>query len=228
MAKASKVVNISLKISLLAFVLYLLIFHGKTIVTLITNEEMLEEVLQRLGPAAWIGFLFFNVVQVVLAPIPGVAVGVAGGFLFGFWGGFLLNLTGIILGSLIAFSFARWLGKPLVDKFVGGKTASFLEKVASSKGIRGIALVYLLPFLPDDALSFMVGLTKISFRNFFMIVTLCRTPGVLVASLTGAGLINLPFIFWAVVGVIAILLLVIYWLKSEQIDSWVKGLVLRD
>ncbi|MDD4263934.1 MAG: VTT domain-containing protein [Firmicutes bacterium] len=221
-------INLSLKFSLVAFVLYLLVFHGRSLMTLITNETLLEEVLVKLGPAAWIGFLVLNIVQVILAPIPGVAVGVAGGFLFGFWGGFILNLIGILIGSIIAFLFARWLGRPLVDKFVSGKTASFLEKVATSKGIKGIALIYLLPFLPDDALSFMVGLTKINFRTFFLIVALCRTPGTFVASMTGAGLINLPLYFWIIVGIVTVLLLIIYWIKSEQIDLWIKGLVLRD
>jgi|LFRM01.1.fsa_nt_gb uncharacterized membrane protein YdjX (TVP38/TMEM64 family) len=228
LSKIVKTVDISVKIAFVALLLYVLIFHGKDLYELMTNEQMLEEVLQRLGPVAWLGFLFFNILQVILSPLPGVAVGVAGGFMFGFWQGFALNLSGILLGSVIAFLLARWLGKPLVDRFVGDKTARFLEKVASSKGIKGIALVYLLPFLPDDALSFMVGLTKIRFRYFFLIVTLCRTPGVLVASMTGAGLINFPFIFWVIFGIITTLLLVIYWLKSEQIDKWVKGLVLKE
>ncbi len=205
--------------------LALLIYYGKDLQKILSNSELLEETLSHLGPFAWLGFLTLNISQVIFAPIPGPAFGVAGGFLFGFWKGFLLNIIGILIGSSIAFLLARWLGKPLVDRFVSGKTAEFLQEVATSKGIKGLVIIFLLPFLPDDALCFVVGLTKIKFRTFFTLVSFCRTPGILVASLTGSGLINLPLYAWIAIGILAILLVLLYWFKGDQIEAWMKRMV---
>lgn len=221
----SKTVVLLLKVIALLIPLVLFIIYRKELVAFFSNGEVLEDTLNKLGPFAWLGFLFVNIIQVILAPIPGHAVGVAGGFLFGFWGGFILNLIGIVVGSALAFLLARWLGKPIVDLCVGDKAADFSKKIASSKGVKGLILVYLLPFLPDDALSFVAGLMPIKFRTFITIVSLCRSPGILVASLTGSGLINLSLFAWVVIGALALILLAIYWIKGEQIEAWMKKIV---
>lgn len=223
-----KMAVLGFKILFVVACLALLFYYGKDLQALLSNSELLTESLYQLGPLAWLGFLVLNILQVVVAPIPGPAFGVAGGFLFGFWKGFLLNIIGILIGSSIAFLLARWLGKPLVDRFVSGKTAKFLQKVATLKGIKGLAIVYLLPFLPDDALCFIVGLTKIKFRTFFALISFCRTPGVLVASLTGSGLVTLPFYAWIAIGILALILVLLYWLKGDQIEAWMKRMVLAN
>jgi hypothetical protein len=49
LSKIVKTVDISVKIAFVALLLYVLIFHGKDLYELMTNEQMLEEVLQRHG-----------------------------------------------------------------------------------------------------------------------------------------------------------------------------------
>lgn len=213
--------------AIVAVLVALAFVYGPELVRLFGSEQAIEETLAGWGAFAPLAFLGLNILQVIVAPIPGTAMGVVGGYLFGVWLGFALNLLGIVLGSLVAFGLARKFGRPLVNRFVGPRTAQFLERVAERNGIRGLTLIFLLPFLPDDALCFMAGLTAIRTRTFVLIVIIGRTPGTFVAALTGSGLVNLPLWGWLLIGLVGFTLLGLWWRKGEQIEAWFRGLFSR-
>ncbi|MGI6566804.1 MAG: TVP38/TMEM64 family protein [Limnochordia bacterium] len=194
---------------------------------LFSNRTALEAFLEQAGPWAPVGFVMLNILQIIVAPLPGNIIGVAGGYVFGFAFGFLLNLVSMVAGSLLVFKLSKKFGKPLVEKFVGNKTGSFLSKLTTKKGIRGIALVFLLPFVPDDALCFVVGLTPMSTRTFLILILGFRTPGILVSTLTGAGLINLSPAGWGIVAALALIALYVFWKKGEALEQWILSLIDR-
>jgi uncharacterized membrane protein YdjX (TVP38/TMEM64 family) len=88
------------------------------------------------------------------------------------------------------------------------------------KGIFAVALIFLLPFMPDDALCFLAALTPMRTRVFAFLVVTCRGPGALVATLTGAGTLSLPWYFWAAAGAVAIVLLFLGWRHSDALEKW--------
>ncbi len=194
---------------------------------LFSNRSALETFLEQAGPWAPVGFVILNVLQIIIAPLPGNIIGVAGGYVFGFAMGFLLNLISMVIGSLSVFQLSKRFGKPLVDRFVGHKTSSFLGKLSTKKGIRGIALVFLLPFVPDDALCFVAGLTPMSTRTFLFLILGFRTPGLLVSTLTGAGLINLTPAGWTAVAALALIALYVFWTKGEALEQRILDLIDR-
>lgn len=198
------------------------LLFGDEIARVFGSENAIQEIVRAWGSWGPIVFLVINALQVIVAPIPGTAVGVAGGYLFGFWAGFALNMAGILIGSLAAFALARAFGKPLVDRLVSERTRQFLERVAQRNGVRGLTLIFLLPFLPDDALCLMAGLTPISYRTFMAIVLIGRSPGSFVASLTGSGLVELPLWAWVIVGVVSLTLITVWWVKGDQIEDWFR------
>lgn len=200
---------------------------GPQLYRLFSDRVALEAFLDHAGPWAPAGFVLLNILQILIAPLPGNIIGVAGGYVFGFAIGFLLNLISMLMGSLLVFQLTKWFGKPLVDRFVGPKTSAFLQELTTKRGRRGVALIFLLPFLPDDALCFIVGLTPMSMRTFTLLLLGFRTPGILVSTLTGAGLINLTIQGWSVVGVVALLLLYLGWTRGEALENWVVKLVDR-
>lgn len=187
---------------------------------ILTDRQTFAQLLDHAGILAPISFLFLNALQVVVTPVPGATVGLFAGYFFGFGYGTLLNVLGVLLGSLLAFTLARLFGKPLVDRFVGPKAAGVLNKVTVGKGLWGMALVFLLPFTPDDALCFMAGLTPITAARFAALIVLCRTPGILVANLTGAGLLHLNTPQWIAVAIVSLTLVYFGWIKSEQLELW--------
>lgn len=200
---------------------------GPQLYQLFRDRTAIEAFLDQAGPWAPVGFVLLNILQIIIAPLPGNIIGMAGGYVFGFTLGFLLNLVSMLIGSLLVFQLAKWFGKPLVDRFVGPKTSAFLQRLTTKKGRRGIALIFLLPFLPDDALCLIVGLTPMSMRTFTILLLGFRTPSVLVSSLVGAGLVNLTIQGWAIVGALALVLLYLGWTRGDALESWIMGLVDR-
>lgn len=200
----------------------LLAVYWDDLYALFGSEEAVQRTVASWGSLGPVVFLAINVLQVIAAPIPGSAVGVAGGYLFGAWLGFALNITGIVLGSAVAFGLARLFGKPVVDRWVSPRTARFLARVAEKNGVRGLTLMFLIPFLPDDALCLIAGLTPIRWGTFLATVVVGRSPGSFVAALTGAGLVDLPLWAWIAVGAVSIGLVALWWTKGDAIERRVR------
>ena len=166
----------------------------------------------------WLFFLI-QVLQVVIAPIPGQAAAFAGGFMFGFWKGWGLTTLGLVVGSFIAMVLARWLGMSLVRKIVPDSIIQRFDSVISDGGYMTFFMIFLLPALPDDAVCFLAGLTKLKLLPLTVVSLLGRAPGMAVLCLTGAGFaggfsLSVQILF-AVMMIISVLL----WLFWEIIEA---------
>ena len=177
--------------------------------------------LRKLGEGSEWLFVLIQVLQVVIAPIPGQAAAFAGGFIFGFWKGWGLTTLGLVLGSLIAMVLARLLGISLVRKIVPESIITRFDSVISEGGYMTFFMIFLLPALPDDAVCFLAGLTKLKLLPLSIVCLLGRAPGMLVLSLTGAGFAD--GFAWSVQVLFAVMMIlsVILWLFWEIIEAWV-------
>ncbi|MGA2467690.1 MAG: VTT domain-containing protein [Thermodesulfobacteriota bacterium] len=85
---------------------------------LFQDRHQLKVVLRSYGSYSPLVFILLQIIQVVVAPIPGGAIEFLGGYVFGLWGGMFYSTIGLILGSWLAFSLARIFEKVAVEKFV--------------------------------------------------------------------------------------------------------------
>lgn len=147
----------------------------------------------RLGSGGYRGALVFlglQCLQVLVAPIPGQLMGLAGGYVFGFWKGFGLTMAGLGIGSFLAMSLARLLGKGWVRKAVPQEVMEKFDGLISRGGYGAFFMVYLLPAMPDDAICFLAGLTKLKILPLLLLCLAGRGPGMAVLTLAGSGLIS--------------------------------------
>ena len=81
-----------------------------------SDREAVTASMDRSG--IWSSLILFIlfVLQVFLAFIPGQALMVACGYLYGFWGGFLLSWLSLAAGGEAAFVLARRYGRSFADK----------------------------------------------------------------------------------------------------------------
>lgn len=179
------------------------------------------------GVAAPLAMLAVLAAQAIVAPIPAVAAAAASGLLFGPWTGTLLAVAGITLGSALAFLLARRLGRPWVVRLVPPDILARLDGFVHRRGAAALFLIFLIPFLPDDAACLVAGLSPIPFRLFLGLLVVARTPAVVVGSLTGAGLVSGEPLLW--VGLVALTLLVLLILSrhQERLWQWLERLRLR-
>jgi uncharacterized membrane protein YdjX (TVP38/TMEM64 family) len=121
-----------------------------------------------IGPLAVIGFI---ALEVVIAPIPGGFLPITVGAIFGLWPGVLYTWIGNVLGSLLAFALARYVGRPLITRFVKPATLSRLDTFLH-RSPKLLWLVYVVPVFPIDIITFAVGLSAIPFRRFVLVMTI--------------------------------------------------------
>lgn len=141
--------------------------------------------LAGLGPSAPLVFLGIQTTQVVVAPIPGQLLAVAGGYLFGPPLGAALSVTGVVVGSAVAIGLTRRYGRPYAESVVDDGTLAEFDAVVDEAGEAGLLIAFLLPVFPDDALCFAAGLTEIPMRRLLVLVLVGRTPTFVAAAVLG-------------------------------------------
>lgn len=137
------------------------------------------------GPAAPLAFFGVQTTQVVVAPIPGQLLAVAGGYLFGPLVGATLSVTGVLVGSLVAIGLTRRYGRPYAESVVDAGTLAEFDAVVDETGEAGLFIAFLLPVFPDDVLCFVAGLTEIRMRRLLVLVLVGRTPTFVAAAVLG-------------------------------------------
>src|SRR6185503_20523814 len=145
------------------------------------------------GPAT-LSILF--ILQVFLAFIPGQALMVACGYLYGFWGGFLLSWLSLVAGGEAAFVLARKYGRSFAEKWIAPDVLARWDKTAQGQGIGFYATMLLMPLVPNDAMCYVAGLGKISRIRFSIANMLGRGLACVLTSAAGAFGGNIPWQGW--------------------------------
>ena len=139
------------------------------------------------GPLAPLAYVVVLAVQVVVAPVPGHVLGFVGGYLFGPFWGTVYSLVGVTLGSTVVFVLSRRFGRPYVERMLAPELVSRFDAFVADSGTVGVFLVFLIPGLPDDAVCFLAGLTRLPLRRLVVLVAVGRAPAFALVSLAGAG-----------------------------------------
>jgi uncharacterized membrane protein YdjX (TVP38/TMEM64 family) len=196
-----------------------LILWGQPLYRFVADQAQVRawvEGLSAWGPLAIVGL---EIAQVLLAPIPGQAIDAVSGYLFGIWLGSLYAAVGIGLGSLINFGLARRFGRPLVAKMVKPDALARLDDLADRGGALFFFLIWLFPFVPDDLACLACGLTRMSWRQFLILMTLGRLPGIVVATWIGANAAQIRPAWWIAVLAVITLAAIVVWHWGEQIQN---------
>lgn len=154
------------------------------------------------GPAV-LSLLF--ILQTFLAFIPGQALMVASGYIYGFSGGILITWISLVLGGQMAFWLARRYGRPFAEKWISPSTLDRWDKSAAGQGILFYVVTLVMPFFPNDAMCYVAGLGNMTHRRFLVANTCGRGIASLLTVLIGAFSDKVPGLIWiAVVGFVVL------------------------
>jgi uncharacterized membrane protein YdjX (TVP38/TMEM64 family) len=221
-------------LSLLAFPLFLLGLIALTLVfrselwNFFKDREQLRTWILGWGWAGFAAFILLQVIQVVIFVIPGEVVQIAGGYVFGLWGGVFLSIVGIGLGSLVNFAAGRILGRPFVVSLFGEAKVAQIEGVASSgKGAAAMFLLFVIPGIPKDILCYAAGLTRLAFPVFLGISMAGRLPGIIGSSFMGQAAYSANYTGAMIVLAFASLLFVVGLLNRDRIVAFIGKVMHR-
>jgi uncharacterized membrane protein YdjX (TVP38/TMEM64 family) len=189
-------------------------------VRLYEDREFLRTFVERLGFLGPLVFIALQALQVVIAPIPGEATGVLGGFLFGRWLGFIYSTIGLTVGSLLAFAVGRALGTSFVRRVVDERTWARMGFIIEAEGAILCFIIFLIPGLPKDIVCYLFGLSPMPFWLFAITSTIGRMPGTWVLSSQGSTIATGHYVELALVTAITAMVALPLFYYRHRITSW--------
>ena len=186
-------------------------------------QAQFEAWVEGLGPLGVLVMLGIQVLQIVVAFIPGEVVQLMAGVMYGTWGGLALCLAGCVAASALVFVVVRKLGRDFVVRLFGQeKLDSFGFLNDSSKLETLVFVLFLIPGMPKDVLTYIVPLSPIGLGKFMLLSTIARIPGMVASTLIGSSITdaNWPLIIGVFVVVIIVGGLSIW--KKDALMGWAK------
>ena len=186
------------------------------------NDKAIAQYVKDSGPYGPIVFIVLQALQVVLAPIPGEATGILGGYLFGTLPGLIYSTIGLTIGSCLGFGLGRWLGLPFVRRLMKQETYHKFDFLTQAKGELVVFLLFLIPGFPKDTLSYLLGVSPLPFGTFFLVSTVGRIPGTWLLSVQGTQVRGNQYVsLFALLALLGVALLVLHYYR-HQVFEWVK------
>lgn len=182
----------------------------------IGDRQAVTDTIHQLG--AWGPLVLFVllVLQVFLAVIPGHALILAGGYVFGFSLSLLITLVSTVVGSQIAFSIARRFGRRLIYRLASPQVIERWDRLAANQGGLFYFFAFVLPIFPSDLMCYVAGLGKISPRRFFLANVLGRLVCAAFITLVGSHGLQMPVTFWAAVILVVTVIYAVWVLYSRR------------
>jgi len=163
-----------------------------------SNRDAVEASMHHLGIWGPVVLFVLFVLQVFLAFIPGQALMVASGYLYGFWGGFLLSWISLVVGGEIAFVLARRYGRTFAEQWISTDVLAKWDKAAAGQEIAFFAITLVMPLAPNDAMCYVAGLGKTARIRFSIANLLGRGLACVLTSAAGAFGGSIPLQGWVI------------------------------
>jgi uncharacterized membrane protein YdjX (TVP38/TMEM64 family) len=188
------------------------------------DHEEFKRIISSYRAYAPLAYILLQILQVVLAPIPGGAIEFLGGVIFGVKAGFIYSMIGLIIGACLAFGLARIFEKVAVEKFVSEETRKKFDYLVEHEGVILSFILFIIPGFPKDALCYILGLTPMHFGIFLIISTIGRIPGTLMANLQGAKAFEHQYNLFIILLAISAGVILVFYIYHDKIHHLVKRL----
>ena len=174
----------------------------------IKGEDM-QNFIEQFGNYAPIIFLLLaSILPIFLFP-PGI-FSVIGGLLFGFTKGAILTIIAAIIYTNIMFLISRYFARNKIENFLEKrltlKQYNRIFGLNDNKLTTFLVICRLIPILPNSVVSYSYGLTRISFKHYFIANLIGLIPGRLIWLNFGSKLNNI----WSLEFLMAAVLIVAF------------------
>lgn len=147
--------------------------------------EVVREFVKSYGNYAMIVSFLLMVFQSLMAPLPAFLITFANANLFGWWQGAILSWSSAMVGAILCFVLARWLGRDAVEKITTKGALRQIDDFFEKHGRQSVLIARLLPFISFDIVSYAAGLTSMSFGSFVVATGLGQLPATIIYSYVG-------------------------------------------
>lgn len=196
-------------------------FYQRDVIEEFKSFEDILAYLERYKFESIFIYIGIQVLQIVISIIPGQAFQFAAGYLYGFIPGLIFSIIGAFLGTTVSFFLAKILGKDAVHLFFGEeKTNYFIERLNSKRAYLIVFLLYLIPGLPKDIVSYAAGVSEMKFKAFMAFSMAGRVFGMSGSLLIGAFYFKEHYIGMALIAAVAVIAFVLCIIYKKNIHRY--------
>jgi uncharacterized membrane protein YdjX (TVP38/TMEM64 family) len=175
-------------------------------ITALTPADV-ESFVRACGAWGAIGSVALMVLHSFL-PLPAEIIPIVNGMMFGPWLGIALTWIGAMLGAVLSFALARWLGRPFVRFVVAETRWQRLDALPLSPG--ALLVARLVPLISFNLVNYAAGLLGVGWWTFLWTTAIGILPLTIAMVLIGGRLLAAPLWIWVVLA-LAVLALWLLW-----------------
>ena len=175
-------------------------------------QTALKEWVEQMGILGFLALLGLQMLQIVIAFIPGEPVELLAGVLYGTWGGLGVCLLGCVMASALIFSLSKRFGRRFLYRIFGEEKVCGWKWLTDSTRVEMVVFIlFFIPGTPKDMLTYIVGITGMRVPRFLLISTFARIPSIVSSTLMGSAMSRgdwkltlLVFVITGVTGIMGI------------------------
>ena len=187
------------------------------------------EYLQQNRRIAVLLIIGIQVIQVVVCVLPGQPIQFAASYMFGVGRGYLLSVIGAVIGTTISFYLAKLLGSEAMHLFFGEeRIKDYQRRLNSGKGLPLAFLIYLIPGVPKDLVSYAAGISEMRFRPFLLVATIGRSPAMLGSLLVGHFFEKQNYTAIIILTVAIVLIMLVCFIKRDKLVAFLDMIERKD
>lgn len=184
--KRRKLVSIASLLLFLVVLVLLTLLFTRIFAPYMQSTEEFRSFLRQFGWTGRFILLGLQVLQIIVAFIPGEIIELGAGYAYGAIEGTVLCLIGVTLSSAAVFLLVKKVGVSLVEAFISREKILGLRFINSETKLkRTIFLLFLIPGTPKDVLTYFIGLTNLPLSSFLLITLFARIPSILSSTICG-------------------------------------------
>ncbi len=126
---------------------------------------------------------FLMIAQSIILFLPAFPLFVVNALAFGFFWGMLLSWSSAMVGSVLCFTIAKNLGRPVVQRLVNRVHLEAADGALRRYEKYIILFLGFIPVISFDVVSYAAGLTLLTFWEFLPLVCIAQIPSALFYSL---------------------------------------------
>lgn len=158
-------------------------------IELLQTLQDAQEKLSQFGFLRYPVMVLVQILQMILALVPGGPLAFLLGFMFGTIGGAVVGTIGNLVGTMLIVWGVNRFGMKFVNLFVSSKgfeKLKFLHDPVKRDGL--IFLLFLIPGTPKDLITFFAPFTKAKPANIVWMACVGRLPALILSTAVGANL----------------------------------------
>lgn len=160
------------------------------------GQKIADYLAQETGIKGVIAVILLQAIQVASIVMPGMAIQVASGLIYGWLEGFLMCYFGFVVSNWLIFLFARRMGSNrLKDVSMGRMSQWLMEKLRGTKPQFMVVIANMVPAIPNGVIPFIAAKTTITAKEYVTAVAMGSWLQILTSCMAGQFIIRGQWMF---------------------------------